>query len=714
MIVLKPMQKVVLAFLSGAISCGILLFGIALPFRTVVSRVAAYRAQPRPERVGLFLKGNRPHDILGRYLLLRSGTKGYLADLREQIYLARGTIPGKPPQNQSGGSGENLSDTLWNRMILERDAPHIDSDDLHLWLPRYPLRITNAILKLAESDLNAGHPEEAIVLENAEGGNGKQALHAWIQTNILQPENVQTFVADFPYFVNCDSVQPVQLLTEFWPKLNHDQHEELLSSIAVNLYPQQLATEQLFIWYIRALSNGQLDGIESAPHLLGKFISFQEQRDRAIDLLSNTTAQLDPKGLASMLDTLNSQRLFGDTVKLAINLFTRTFQKNPDIATGAFEFMLTHGYVEGCEKIARVIIAAGDSQLRKNLIVLLMNHDSTLARQHLDDAFRGSAPRTAKFDDSDEYAFGNTAHEYERLAHHDYLGPGKTWPPSSGKGFTKGDDVVGWRTFIATYPWFPGTDDAYYRLAYSQYVSGDLSGALQSIADYVQVRPHLPDNDAADCIFFVLREIAANDKSASLNNPLISNLRVIVTDPLAKHIFDPHPDLSRFLLSVAWFLRDDAMISSIGADRNSLETMTQAARLIHDTPLKERVATIQRFLEDNHAEAGGILYSQFFVPLYAKGFTNGSDPAEQTAADLAHRASVIFEQSARGGPASQEQLAAFVEWVLLMTKEDTIGAPYKTALKALSTLDPTALPQPVRKDFETWLSPKTTPKWDFK
>jgi hypothetical protein len=138
-----------------------------------------------------------------------------------------------------------------------------------------------------------------------------------------------------------------------------------------------------------------------------------------------------------------------------------------------FRAMCWSGY-EFCE--AQFESLFGDSlhenneldAVRKGVVWVLTQHRTELGYTHIDRVFSDPA-RPDYVELSNAYVFvfvSKAAKEYERLARHGYLATGKQYPPAYVDP-PLDDEVALWRAFIQRYPWFPGKDDAYYRLAYA-------------------------------------------------------------------------------------------------------------------------------------------------------------------------------------------------------------------------------------------------------
>jgi hypothetical protein len=192
-------------------------------------------------------------------------------------------------------------------------------------------------------------------------------------------------------------------------------------------------------------------------------------------------------------------------------VYTKTATSRPDVASAALHVLAHVAGVSELERLAAALLAGPDSELRKNAIVLLVRHGSAIGQQRLDEAFRGASPRHEQFRQIDEYIYGSQAADaYRRLARHDLRQTGKTFPPAGSEN-DDASTVAAWDQFIKDYPWFPSTDDAYYRKAFAQLAIGDREGARRTVREY-QART-FPDNDVGKCMKRLLEAIATADAS---------------------------------------------------------------------------------------------------------------------------------------------------------------------------------------------------------
>ena len=240
---------------------------------------------------------------------------------------------------------------------------------------------------------------------------------------------------------------------------------------------------------------------------------------------------------------------------------------NPEVAVSALDFVSRHNILEA-EQLALPILSRPDSELRKGVIIVLVNNDSLLGKRHIIEAFTGSAPRRTLFANYELYSKGTeVVSEYERLSGHEYLGTGKHWPPA--KNPNNVDEINGWRHFVDTYPWFPGTDDAYYRMAYAQYVNNDLAGSLATLDEYVH-KEH-PDRDAEPYLRYLLKLIADKTKEYDKQYPVLNYVRTLTAQPVGLKVFDQSFWFDDTVASVNWFVDNTIYLPWLNLSRKSID-----------------------------------------------------------------------------------------------------------------------------------------------
>ncbi len=235
----------------------------------------------------------------------------------------------------------------------------------------------------------------------------------------------------------------------------------------------------------------------------------------------------------------------GIDARFLSEMFMKLRQRSDAIALYMFRRILPHA-LPAAEFIAEEILKEPDSILRKSVIVWLVRYKSPLGIKYIDEAFSGSAPRHTEFSRVSEYIFGSeAAQKYIELSKHDYQETGKTWPPSYVDGPPSIDETENWTAFIAKYPWFPGTDDAYFRLAYSQYRNRDYIGALRTIREFTR-KGKLLDKDAGPALGQIVRRIPLEELPAGEKE-----LRLLV-----KHFQQMQANILQFAMRQVTSLRD--------------------------------------------------------------------------------------------------------------------------------------------------------------
>ncbi len=173
----------------------------------------------------------------------------------------------------------------------------------------------------------------------------------------------------------------------------------------------------------------------------------------------------------------------------------REDQRSRAIAT--IRQTLLDGHDVVAQDMARPIVDGKDSTLKKDLIVILARNYTRLGQLKVDEAFSGKAPRTEMFYSYDNYFNSNTMARYSQISGHGYVEVGKSFPaiycmpPSDSEE----EDL---RKFIASYPWFPATDDAHLRLASRLLLDGRLDEAQAELRSLDAAR--YVDTDAKELV----------------------------------------------------------------------------------------------------------------------------------------------------------------------------------------------------------------------
>jgi hypothetical protein len=168
------------------------------------------------------------------------------------------------------------------------------------------------------------------------------------------------------------------------------------------------------------------------------------------------------------------------------------------------------------------------------------------------------------------------------LSTHDYKETGKTWPPSYVRGAPSQGEIASWKQFIQSYPWHPGTDDAFYRLAFSQFTQGDHAGAWATIKTYLK-RDYWPDNDADPYVYQLLRCLVMASDISDGEMPFLPHMRNILSKPLMELVNDPE-GLDSVIASLDWFIANPKYIKYLNTERRTIQQMREIAQVMKEAP----------------------------------------------------------------------------------------------------------------------------------
>lgn len=157
--------------------------------------------------------------------------------------------------------------------------------------------------------------------------------------------------------------------------------------------------------------------------------------------------------------------------------------------------LIVAGHTEAAQEVSRAVIATPDSSFRKDVIVILARNALPLGMRNIDSTFIGAAPRRERFRSHNDYLKSKTASKYSRLARHEYMQTGKSFPTTYCQP-PQLDEVAELREFIASYPWFPGTDDAHLRLVSRLLLDGSPDEAARELERLMAT--DYPDIDAKE------------------------------------------------------------------------------------------------------------------------------------------------------------------------------------------------------------------------
>src|SRR6185295_3018117 len=150
----------------------------------------------------------------------KPGSPGYNQDVRNWIY-----EPGR------------LSDTSWNRWLLERDLDGLSPDSRASLLSRYPLSPTVSLLPLIKEALYADNYAVLPLLNRIEGGKGQGVYKTWVEEEVSKPFKKKRFIDAADYIFQSTVVDPFKLFELFWPRLGDDERNTLLHTLSQSIPP---------------------------------------------------------------------------------------------------------------------------------------------------------------------------------------------------------------------------------------------------------------------------------------------------------------------------------------------------------------------------------------------------------------------------------------------------------------------------------------------
>ncbi len=524
--------------------------------------VRSVRKKPKRSAVVAMFTGNLPHNFIGRLLLFKAGTPEYNLDVL----------------SWAGESGA-LSDNYCNRWILERAILKIPEQERLDLLPHYPLKPTERLLPDLQKALQNGQYRVLPLLNKMEGDVGRQISRTWIEESIVKPRNAQLFVNASGFLARSSSPNNfTETVGTFWPQLSKAQKQRIVTKLAGHLSANDEGINEVFRWTTKTLDDGSIKMTCATVALLGRFLATPSLKTEALGIVSDRASEID----ASYVPLLFHFSKPTEFTEFAKPIIDRIKDKNPALLLEVIH-QVAHIDILGAEEMVKPFLSAPDSMLRKGIIVLLVRHGSVVGKRLIDETFTGQSPRKTIYYSSDDYGNGNSAGEkYRALSTHDYKQTGKTWPPSYLHGSPSRSEISAWQEFIQSYPWFPGTDDAYYRLAFSQLVQNDQRGCWATLKQYL-ARDYWPDNDASAYVYHVLRTLVMTSDVADNELSFIHHFRNVVSKPLAELTTNVE-DLDSVIASIDWFVANPKYIKFLNTNPHTLKRMAEIARVIRNAP----------------------------------------------------------------------------------------------------------------------------------
>jgi hypothetical protein len=199
-----------------------------------------------------------------------------------------------------------------------------------------------------------------------------------------------------------------------------------------------------------------------------------------------------------------------------------------NISKSAFSTLAFYNSLEA-EKLISYLRAKNDlTTFEKDLMLIFLEKNQVLPTTlDIDKIYQG---KNKMSEDCGGFHFYRDSHsqavkEYEDIARHKYFNDrncvyhknesNPEMPPCALENRNKENlkaERDMWKKFIAKWPFFPGVDDAYFRLAYINKELHNESAALETIKDYKKKVQDLPDNYAGEAITQLERVIQKGDR----------------------------------------------------------------------------------------------------------------------------------------------------------------------------------------------------------
>ncbi len=576
---------------------------IVISILPLISDVRRFRSQPNKSFLDKYISGIWPHKVFVRFLIFKPGSPAYQNTIRTWAY-----------------HSDRLSDNVWNRLVLEKDVTRMSFKEKLTHLPHYPLPPDNILPYLMDILFQA---EEGYVILPVlvKAKKGEAIFRNWCREKLINPQDTDLFIKAVGSIAKIPDVSIDGLLEIFWDKIvEKDKAHFVLQQIASNLKLNTNVSFTFLSWLDKMQKRKILKIDYLIAKLLGKYQASPNPQERrnASDIFKREWKNFEPTDAKEFIVNIP------DEGKLSIikEIFYNKEFYNPQSSLELFH-AITHFSLLEAEKIAEPILAASDSEIRKGVIVLLIRHKSHIGKKNIDETFKNSAPRKIMFTSPNQYVYGSKAVErYCIIAGHDYLETGKTWPPSCVKSRDIYYEPKHWEEFIKLYPWFPGTDDAFYRMAYFQYLIGDLKGAVKTIQTFNS--SELPDNDAIFYIAHLLRNISLSNKYNKRDRMLRFLNHIKNIQEIHKLMFLKRPGryCRDILDSIRWFEIHSDYRKLLKIKDETLNTMKRIIGKISRCSIKDRFQIIMKEI-GSKGEVEVTFFPIFYgisgLPSYIKG-----------------------------------------------------------------------------------------------
>jgi len=582
------MRRSALALAIG----GTLVLVYALVAAQTLWATRGYRQHPVGDLPARILAREWPHTIVARFFLFKQGSPLYRTTVWH--YVAT-----NPPAN-----------TPWNRSLLRRDLFAMDREALFEHLHAYPFPPDEGMLPLISTALEDGAYNVLLFLAGLHSPEAAKLFTTHV-TALLEDAELVEYLREAPRYILSavgHSPAPLEFVEQAWTRLDEDRGY-FLTALADGLAAEPASAPELLAWVADTMTDLP-PYADEVLQVLARFLSMEATRQQALALIAPAAALYEevvgePDGgynLAAYVDADERE----EVCRLALD--------RPDSEGLAFVAEMAHFVLDQDQDAGYALLdpllERPDSTLRKAAIVLLARHESVRGAQLLDEAFKGAAPRRTYFKSWEEYLYSSAAvSEYEALARHDYVGHPKEWPPLGSRDGVLEQDIAAWREFIETYPWAPGTDDAYYRLMSAQYLADDHAAALRTAKEFLG--RELADNDAEPYVLNVIRHLAlmASDLDPPLDDPLLDAVKAIVLRPVGIALMSGG-DCAELQQALA--ASDLELLgAALGADEEDLTVMAELAGICLDRPwLPDRLRAAAKTLSTRYA-LEGVLFGRF-------------------------------------------------------------------------------------------------------
>jgi hypothetical protein len=626
-----------------------------------LAQVRTFRKHPQRSMAIGYFKGGWPHHILARLLVFKRGSKAYNSDLLEWAYHSK-----------------LIADDFWNRWILERNIENLPEEERGQILPHYPLTPTDRLVPFIAKALEQNHYEVLPLLGRVDNREAQQLYKSWVENNIVKARNPRLFVAASGSLAQSNVVFLPDLINSFWPQLSSAQKERVTAKIAAHLADEPRIANPLFAWTKANLFENNATMDNGAIALLGRFLAMNSLRDQALEVLAQKGRSIDAARSPLLLHFVHKQ----DLAPLARPVLEKLKDQNPEAFLEILHYA-AHENIATAEALADPYLAGGDSELRKGVIVILVRHGSTKGKGMIEESFSGDAPRKTMYLASSDYGSGNhAAQRYRELSTHDYIEVGKTWPPSYLAKRPSVAEVNGWKQFIAAYPWFPGTDDAYYRLAFSQFAQQDYQGCFSTIREYYK-RGYWPDNDVRPFMMRLLRNLILASDVADSEMPFARHLRTIAANPLGPMLLGPRDNIDSTIDSLNWFVANPNYVQFLDTELPTIKLMRDIALEIKASPPDSVCRLIAAKLENT----ASLLKSTDSPSSLEKEFPTRDDGGEESAGEDQEADEIFYFNKSQRSDEPATYPASIVQ-TALYALFDSLPSPTPSAVKVSIPTDP--------------------------